>query len=90
MINEGKLTICSLHFQRRSCIILKFIGGCCNVFTTPDRKTYPIADYEKIWEAFDAAAELWNILGNDVAVQCHYSYPVDTENNMLRLIRNIL
>ena len=54
------------------------------------RKTYPIADYEKIWEAFDAAAELWNILGNDVAVQCHYSYPVDTENNMLSLIRSIL
>ncbi len=54
------------------------------------RKTYPIADYEKIWEAFDATAELWNILGNDVAVQCHYSYPVDTENNMLSLIRSIL
>ena len=53
------------------------------------KKTYPIADYEKIREAFDAAAKLWNILGNDVAAQCGYSYPIDTEKNMLRLIRSI-
>ena len=51
--------------------------------------TYPIADYERIREAFDAAAKLWNILGNDVAAQCGYSYPIDTEKNMLRLIRSI-
>ena len=54
------------------------------------KKTYPVADYEKIREAFDAAAKLWNILGNDVAAQCDYSYPIGTENNMLSLIRSIL
>ena len=54
------------------------------------KKTYPTADYEKIWEAFDAAAKLWNILGNDVAAQCGYSYPTDTENHMLSLIKSLL
>ena len=53
------------------------------------KKTYPQADYEKIWEAFDAAAKLWHMLGNDVAARCSYSYPEETEKNMLNLIRNL-
>ena len=53
------------------------------------KKTYPQADYEKIWEAFDAAAKLWHMLGNDIASRCCYSYPIETEKNMLNLIRNL-
>jgi len=53
------------------------------------KKTYPPADYEKIREALDAAAKLWNILGNDVAARCGYSYPIHTEKNMLNFIENI-
>ena len=50
------------------------------------KKTYPAAEYDCIWEAFDAAAELWAMLGNEVAERCGYAYPADTEKNMLRLI----
>ena len=53
------------------------------------RKTWPAADYGYIWEAFDAAAELWGRAGRDVAKRCGFVYPADTEKNMLNLIRSM-
>ena len=50
------------------------------------KKTYPAADYERIWEAFDAVVKLWTTLGKDVAEHCGFVYPEDTEKNMLVLI----
>ena len=53
------------------------------------RKTYPAADYRQIREAFDAVVQLWNTVGNDVAERCGYTYPAETEKNMLDLIRGL-
>ena len=53
------------------------------------KKTYPTADYERIWEAFDAVVKLWTTIGNDVAERCGYAYPLDTEKNMLSLISTL-
>ena len=50
------------------------------------KKTYPAADYERIWEAFDAVVKLWTTLGKDVAEHCGFAYPEDTEKSMLVLI----
>ena len=53
------------------------------------KETYPAADYEQIWKAFDAVVKLWTAIGKDVAKRCGYAYPTDTEKNMLSLIRNM-
>ena len=50
------------------------------------KETYPAADYEQIWKAFDAVVRLWTTIGKDVAESCGYVYPVDTGKNMLDLI----
>ena len=53
------------------------------------KKTYPSADDEHIWESFDAVVKLWTTVGKDVALRCGYTYPADTEKNMLRLINSL-
>ena len=53
------------------------------------KETYPSADYEQIWKAFDAVVTLWTAIGKDVAERCGYVYPADTEKNMLGLIRSM-
>ena len=53
------------------------------------KETYPAADYEQIWKAYDAAVMLWNIIGKDIAERCGYPYPTETEKNMLKLIRSM-
>ena len=53
------------------------------------RKTYPSADYEKIWDAYDAVVKLWTVVGNDIAARCGYVYPAETEKDMLGLIRSM-
>lgn len=53
------------------------------------KKTYPSADDEHIWESFDAVVKLWTTVGKDVALRCGYTYPTDTEKNMLRLINSL-
>ena len=53
------------------------------------KETYPTADYERIWEAFDAVVRLWSFIGKDVASRCGYAYPLDTEKKMLILIRSL-
>ena len=50
------------------------------------KKTYPSADYEQIWKAFDAVVMLWTGIGKDVAEHCGYAYPADTEKNILSMI----
>ncbi|MCR5848689.1 MAG: aminoglycoside 6-adenylyltransferase [Lachnospiraceae bacterium] len=52
-------------------------------------KTYPTADYESIWEAFDSVVKLWGLLGNDVAKHCGYDYPKETERQMTALISDM-
>ena len=68
----------------------------CNMEKLLDKKlyslykeTYPAADYEQIWKAFDAVVRLWTTIGKDVAESCGYVYPVDTGKNMLDLIRSM-
>ena len=53
------------------------------------KETYPTADYEQIWKAFDAVVKLWTAISKDVAKRCGYAYPTDTKKIMLNLIRNM-
>jgi len=51
------------------------------------KKTYPSADYESIWKAYDAVVELWSKVGHAVAEQCGYGYPDEVQADMLVFIR---
>ncbi len=53
------------------------------------KKTYPTADYDDIWKAYDAVVELWHIVVLSIAGHCGYSYPEETEKNMLSFISNL-
>lgn len=53
------------------------------------KRTYPTADYETIWEAYQAVVSLWNIVGNRIAKQCGFQYPEETEQNMLQFINKL-
>ncbi|MDO5156556.1 MAG: aminoglycoside 6-adenylyltransferase [Eubacteriales bacterium] len=53
------------------------------------QKTYPTAEDESIWEAYQAVVTLWNVVGNRIAKQCGFDYPKKTEENMLRFIENL-
>lgn len=53
------------------------------------KKTYPSAEYEKIWEAFDAAVELWHKTAASVADRCGFTYPEETEKNMIGFIHTL-
>ncbi len=53
------------------------------------KKTYPDADYEHMWQAYTAVTELWNRLGRAVAQKRGFSYPEETEKNMLEFIREL-
>ncbi len=53
------------------------------------KKTYPDADYEHMWQAYTAVTELWNRLGRTVAEKRGFSYPEETEKNMLEFIREL-
>ena len=50
------------------------------------KKTYPSADYDSVWAAFDAVVKLWTIIGKDVAERSGYVYPAETAEKMLELI----
>ncbi len=53
------------------------------------RGTYPAAEYEQIWDAYDAVAELWHQTAESVAVNCGFRYPEETEKNMKAFIQNL-
>ena len=53
------------------------------------KKTYPNADYEQLWDAYSAVTELWHKTGCSVSRHCGYSYPEETEQNMLDFISNL-
>lgn len=53
------------------------------------RKTYPCAERESLWKAFDAVVALWRKVGNSVAESCGYLYPRKTEEDMLRFIHGL-
>ena len=53
------------------------------------KKTYPTADYDQIWSAFNAVATLWNKAGNMVADSCGFPYPEKTEIEMMEFIAKL-
>ena len=54
------------------------------------KKTYPTADYESIWEAFDSVVKLWIKIAEDVSKHCGYTYPKDLEVNMIGFIESLI
>ena len=52
-------------------------------------KTYPDATYEQIWQAYDAVTELWSRAGKAVAENSGFSYPENTEKDMLDFIQKL-
>ena len=53
------------------------------------KKTYPAADYESIWESYQAVVSLWNIVGHRIAEQCDFEYPELQEKEMLQFVNNL-
>ena len=53
------------------------------------RKTYPAAEYEKIWKAYNAVTELWHRTADSVAGNCGFRYPEETERNMTAFIQTL-
>lgn len=53
------------------------------------KQTYPDAEYDHIWKAFDAVVALWNKAGRLVAGHCGFCYPQDTERDMLAFIQDL-
>jgi aminoglycoside 6-adenylyltransferase len=53
------------------------------------KKTYPDADYEHIWQAYDAVTELWSCVGKAIAEKLDFCYPEDDERNMLEFIQKL-
>ena len=53
------------------------------------KKTYPDAEYEHIWQAFDAVTKLWSIAAKDVAERSGFRYPQETEIYMLGFIQKL-
>ena len=51
------------------------------------KKTYPTAEYEQLWKAFEAVVELWHNTAVSVAEKCGFEYPEDTEKEMLEFIQ---
>ena len=52
------------------------------------KKTYPTAEPEQLWKAFDSAVELWHKTAVSVAGKCGINYPEETEKEMLDFIQN--
>ena len=53
------------------------------------RRTYPTAEYEQIWKAYDAVLELWRLAADSVAAEYGFRYPGETEGNMASFIRTL-
>ncbi len=53
------------------------------------RRTYPAAEYEQIWSAYDAVTELWHQTADSVAGKCGFRYPEETEKDMTVFIRTL-
>lgn len=52
------------------------------------KKTYPTAEPERLWKAFDSAVELWHRTAVSVAGKCGFAYPEETEKKMLDFIQS--
>jgi aminoglycoside 6-adenylyltransferase len=53
------------------------------------KKTYPTADYNSIWEAYHAVVSLWSVVGHRIAEAGGFSYPEQTEREMLQFIERL-
>ena len=53
------------------------------------RKTYPAAEYEQIWSAYDAVVRLWYQTACSVAANCGFRYPEETEKDMKDFIQTL-
>ena len=47
----------------------------------------PAAEYEQIWNAYDAVARLWHQTACSVAANCGFRYPEETEKDMKDFIQ---
>ena len=52
------------------------------------KRTYPTAECERIWNAYDAVVEPWHKVASAVAENCGFTYPDETEKNMVSFIEN--
>ncbi len=53
------------------------------------KRTYPAAEYEQLWHAFDSVTELWHETALSVAEKCGFKYPEATEKDMISFIREL-
>lgn len=53
------------------------------------RKTYPTADYDIMWEAYEAVILLWSIVGHRISEQFNFEYPDKTEKEMEKFINHL-
>ena len=53
------------------------------------KKTYPDADYEHIWQAYEVVTELWSYVGKAIAENRGFYYPEENEQNMLEFIQRL-
>ena len=53
------------------------------------RRTYPAAEYEQIWNAYDAVVRLWHQTAGSVAGNCGFRYPEETEKDMTGFIQTL-
>ena len=51
------------------------------------KQTYPTAECEIIWQAYDAVLKIWRKAGNTVANKCRFYYPKETEKNIVGFIQ---
>lgn len=53
------------------------------------RRTYPTAEYEQMWNSYDAVVELWHKTACSVANSCGFNYPEETEKSMITFIQKL-
>ena len=53
------------------------------------QRTYSSAEYEHLWNSFDAVVELWNKTACSVADNCGFKYPESTQKNMMGFIHEL-
>ena len=53
------------------------------------QRTYPSAQYEQLWNSFDAVVELWHKTACSVAETCGFKYPETTEKSMIGFIQEL-
>ncbi|KOS59853.1 aminoglycoside 6-adenylyltransferase [Lysinibacillus agricola] len=53
------------------------------------KETYSDSDYKHMWDSIFVACELFRILSKDIANHCHFSYPIEDDENMTAFLKHI-